>query len=259
MRPRNPDSTVRQTGRRVGELRRKWQLTQERFAERARISVDYVQTIEHGRANLTLHSLTRVANALQVQVDELTKIPIRREPWPEGRPRGRAKEFGRAPRRGFRPRNPESTISQTGCRAGVLRRERGFTQERFAKRAELSVEYVRALELGHANLTLRTLTRVANALQVQVSELTRIPERSELEIATRPSKKKGSRLRRRKDHPSLFRGVSWSASRERWRVSIAHKRKRWFLGYFEKERDAARAYDAKAKKLKGDKAKLNFP
>lgn len=121
MRPRNPEATISQTGRRVGELRRKWKLTQERFAERARISVDYVQVIEHGRANLTLYSLTRVANVLEVDVAELTRIPIRREAWPAGRPRGKKKRKKAGHQHHHpltKPRDPDATVLQTGHRIG---------------------------------------------------------------------------------------------------------------------------------------------
>ena len=263
MRPRNPEATISQTGRRVGELRRKWKVTQEWFAERAGISIDYVQVIEHGRANLTLYSLTQVANALQVGVDELTRIPIRREPWPTGRPPGkkRGKKVGRQHRPLARPRNPEATVRQTGRRVGELRTTLELSQQHFAKRAGISVGYVHTIESGRANLTLRSLTRVANALQVEVSELTKIPERGEAAPKSLLlGKRKATRRRtRRKRQTSVFRGVSWNARRERWCATIAHKGKRWFLGYFEQEEDAARAYDAKAKVLKGDKAKLNFP
>ena len=44
----------------------------------------------------------------------------------------------------------------------------------------------------------------------------------------------------------------------RWRAYIQHKGKQIGLGRFETENEAGRAYDKAAKRLHGDKAKLNF-
>jgi hypothetical protein len=53
--------------------------------------------------------------------------------------------------------------------------------------------------------------------------------------------------------------VSWNKSDQKWRVGIFHQGKKVGLGRFDDEVEAAEAYDAKARELKGDGAKLNFP
>lgn len=58
---------------------------------------------------------------------------------------------------------------------------------------------------------------------------------------------------------SRFRGVSWSHDRREWRAAIAANRRRYFLGTFSSEPEAARAYDAAAIRLHGPFARLNFP
>ena len=45
----------------------------------------------------------------------------------------------------------------------------------------------------------------------------------------------------------------------KWRAQIGVNSTTRSLGYFETEEEAARAYDAKARELHGDKARLNFP
>ncbi len=45
----------------------------------------------------------------------------------------------------------------------------------------------------------------------------------------------------------------------RWRAAISHDGKRIYLGYFDTQEDAARAYDKKCKELRGAFAALNFP
>lgn len=58
---------------------------------------------------------------------------------------------------------------------------------------------------------------------------------------------------------SQFKGVSWNKGADSWVAYIKHKGKRFHLGYFDDETEAAIAYDSKAKELFGKFAKLNFP
>ena len=52
-----------------------------------------------------------------------------------------------------------------------LRAAKGFTQERLAQRAKVSVGYIARLETGHHDPKLSTLKRLAKALGVPVTEL----------------------------------------------------------------------------------------
>jgi hypothetical protein len=60
---------------------------------------------------------------------------------------------------------------------------------------------------------------------------------------------------------SRYRGVCLkrNAVSRPWAAQITYKRKTLSLGYYATEEEAARAYDAKARELKGIRAKLNFP
>ena len=69
-----PDRLVRDIGRRVAELRRDRGLTQQALASKLRATMQWVQQIEYG-ANLTVHSLARVANALDIQLEALLVPP----------------------------------------------------------------------------------------------------------------------------------------------------------------------------------------
>lgn len=59
---------------------------------------------------------------------------------------------------------------------------------------------------------------------------------------------------------SKFRGVSFDRPSGKWRAGLTHKGRRYYLGYFATEVDAAKAYNEKAISIIGPNAVLNeFP
>ncbi len=57
---------------------------------------------------------------------------------------------------------------------------------------------------------------------------------------------------------SQYVGVYRNKRKQKWVAEIRKDRKRYFLGYYDSEKDAAKAYDKKAIELYGDKASTNF-
>jgi transcriptional regulator with XRE-family HTH domain len=88
MRPSDPARVTRDVGRRVAEARGARGLTQQELADKAGVSLKYVQRIEAGRENLTIRSLVWLADLLRVPVIEVFKPPGSRVVRP-GRPRAR--------------------------------------------------------------------------------------------------------------------------------------------------------------------------
>jgi len=64
-----------------------------------------------------------------------------------------------------------------------------------------------------------------------------------------------------KSKKSKYIGVSFNKNvkNNKWKTSIRHLRKTYFLGFYKTEEDAAKAYDKKALELYGNDANRNFP
>ena len=58
-----------------------------------------------------------------------------------------------------------------GAKIAYLRKNRGFSQEKLAEKADISEIYVGEIERGDATPTLEKLKLIANALDVEISEL----------------------------------------------------------------------------------------
>lgn len=55
-----------------------------------------------------------------------------------------------------------------------------------------------------------------------------------------------------------YKGVSFSKSRNQWVAQIMKDKQNYYLGRYDTQEEAARAYDKKAVELHGEHAKLNF-
>jgi len=64
--------------------------------------------------------------------------------------------------------------------------------------------------------------------------------------------------RKRANASSIYKGVSWSKSEEKWKAQIQFDGRNKHLGSFNNEREAARTYNEAAKELFQDFAKLNI-
>ena len=77
--------------------------------------------------------------------------------------------------------------------------------------------------------------------------------RCNLRVVTRAQNRQNSR--KRVNASSQFKGVSWYKPKRQWHAMLTGQD----LGFYDDEAEAARVYDAAAKKLYGEFAWLNFP
>lgn len=83
--------------------------------------------------------------------------------------------------------------------------------------------------------------------------------RENLRAATAKQNRRNSRkYQRSRGTSSSYKGVSWHAARNKWQAHIKYNKSK-FLGRFDSEIEAAKAYDKAARELFGEYARLNFP
>jgi hypothetical protein len=83
--------------------------------------------------------------------------------------------------------------------------------------------------------------------------------RENLRLATSSQNSYNRQNTKTKASSSRYRGVSYFSRTGKWVARIKYQRKSRWLGYFDKEEAAGRAYDEAAKKYYGEFARLNFP
>jgi len=66
---------------------------------------------------------------------------------------------------------PKSTQKQFGIKVRELRKERGYSQERFASECGLHRTYIGCIERGEKNITINNIEKIAKALKVKIAKL----------------------------------------------------------------------------------------
>lgn len=67
-------TVIQKFGTKLRKLRKSKGLTQEKFAEKAKIDFSYLNLIEAGKRNPTLKIIAKLARSLGVKLEELMKL-----------------------------------------------------------------------------------------------------------------------------------------------------------------------------------------
>lgn len=74
----------------------------------------------------------------------------------------------------------ESLIFQIGVKIRTLRKRAGLTQEQLAKAAGVSTNFIGYIERGERTLSIQTLERIAQVLEVIPRDLFEFPEEGDV-------------------------------------------------------------------------------
>jgi hypothetical protein len=132
-----------------------------------------------------------------------------------------------------------------------------------AKRDRRNIYAVRFLNEPLKQATIVSLHRIilnspSNLLVDHRNGHTLDNRKENLRLATR-SQNVHNKCKTQSETSSRFIGVSFEKRRGRWDVRIRHEGKQIWIGSFDNEIEAAKAYDAAARKYHGEFARLNFP
>jgi transcriptional regulator with XRE-family HTH domain len=87
----------------------------------------------------------------------------------------------------LQPGETDGVAAALGARVSTLRKERaGFTQKQLAAAAGLSQPYLAKIEAGRQDISLRVLSRLAKALNVELVDLVDGIDISAVELGSRP-------------------------------------------------------------------------
>ena len=120
-------------------------ISQEDLARRAGLHRTYLSAVEAGKRNVTIKTLTRIAEALGASLPTLLD--------------------------GREATMPDGSKHQLGPSVQQLRKERGLSQLELARASKLHRSYICGVEIGRRNPRLLNVAQLAAALGVPVAAL----------------------------------------------------------------------------------------
>jgi len=144
-------------GKKIREIRKNIGFTQEVFSEIVGIETTTLSCIETGRNFPSFQTLNKIAQALDVTFSELFE-----EDAPNTKPGNRA-VFGGV--------SHKVVLKKIGLNFRAERVRKKYSQEKLAEIAGVHLNYIGKIERGEQNLTIKTITELANALEVEIGKI----------------------------------------------------------------------------------------
>lgn len=69
----------------------------------------------------------------------------------------------------------EELLNKLGRRIRILRKQRNLTQEELSERAQISYKFLGEIERGLKNSSIKTLGKIADAMEISLAELLYFP------------------------------------------------------------------------------------
>ena len=155
-------SVIDEIGHNARHLRKGQGLTLEEVASLANLSVNCLQSVEHGRSNATADTLIHIAEALNIDSQVFGAFARANEDI--------LSEIRKPPRLPLKCGDPLQVCENII----LLRKERGISQKQLASIVGLSTTYLRYIEQGCANVTVGKLMDIADAFDLTLRSEERV-------------------------------------------------------------------------------------
>ena len=175
--PSHPqDPPLRRLGATLRQYRQQQGLTQPALAASAGIRRAYISQIEMGKRNITVLTLFRFARALQMPAASLLATldtHTARAPLTPADPRNTRGTREATPAVTPSPQPGEATplLQLLGATLRHYRQEAGLSQPALAARTGLNPTYIGQIEHGQRNVSVLSLLRLAEVLEISVAAL----------------------------------------------------------------------------------------
>jgi len=180
--PSNPsrtqDTPLQRFGATLRQYRQQRRLSQQALAVRTGIRRSYIGQIERGLRNVSVLALLRLAHALDIPAAWLLArldtraplaLPVTYTPLP---PRGAREVAVPDARTLFIPPGDQATLlALLGATLRQYRQQRRLSQRELAARTSLAASYICDIEQGQRNISVLSLVRIAEALELSIAYL----------------------------------------------------------------------------------------
>lgn len=178
--PPSQDTLLQRFGATLRSYRQQRGLSQQALAASTGIRRAYISEIELGKRNIAVLTLLHITYSLRIPsawpLAQVDPRAVRVPPMVDdpvhalgARNAGIMPEATRAPQRG----GPVTLLPLLGATIRQARQQQGLSQQGLATKTGLSLTYIIEIENGHRNLSVLSLVRIAEALELAVAHLLR--------------------------------------------------------------------------------------